>query len=149
MRKILSSLFGFFLWGVSAPLFALTPPLTPEVLQSDSNLIVEAVAQSPIQCLTLVDSNKCSDIYRYQIPLKIEKVLKGKAKPGDTILITFLHYDYEKSHCSGDQGPLILPGETGTFYLQAGEKGSYNSFHWSAVKSTRSGTGSLPACPKK
>src|SRR5262249_26133085 len=137
-----------FILLYSSQAFALTPPLPPEILKSDSDLIVEAVAQTPIQCLALVDSNKCSDIYRYQIPLKIQKVTKGKAKPGDTIQITFVQYDYSKSHCVGGQGPLILPGETGTFYLKASSDGVYNSFHWSAVKANKPGSGALPTCKK-
>src|SRR5437867_2447997 len=128
MKSILSLLLSLFILGITTQSFALTPPLPPEMLQSDSDLIVEAVAQKPIRCLALVDSNKCSDIYRYQIPLKVEKVMKGKAKPGDTIQVTFLHYDYEKSRCVGDQGPLLLPDESGTFFLKASEKGSYDSF---------------------
>jgi len=147
MKTILGTLLWLLILGATNSSFGLTPPLSPEMLQSDSDLVVDAVAQKPISCLALVDSNQCSDIYRYQIPLKIEKVMKGKAKPGDTIQVTFLHYDYSKSHCVGDQGPSILPEETGTFYLKAGEQGGYTSFHWSAVKSTHSGTGALPACP--
>jgi hypothetical protein len=48
----------------------------------------------------------------------------------------------------GNQGPTILPGETGTFYLKANKDGSYDAFHWSAVKAETPGSGELPACPK-
>lgn len=149
MKVRFSLVLTWAFFGIAPLAFSLTPPLPTETLQRESDLVVEAEAQPPIRCLALVESNKCSDIFRYEIPLKVGKVIKGKAKPGEIIQVNFVHYDYGKSHCVGDQGPLILPGEAGTFYLKESAPGILSPFHWSAVQSTRSGAGALPVCPKK
>lgn len=137
---------GILFYLISTPAQALSPPLSSEQLEKDSDLIVESEALQSIRCLEKVESNRCSDVYRYEIPVVIRKVLKGKFKAGEKITVTFIHYDYGKSGCVGDQGPIILPGLEGLFYLRSQSEKVYNAFHWSAVKTARPGSGSLPKC---
>lgn len=146
MNSLRQKILFAILFLMSANAFALTPPLAPEELLQRSDLVVEGVAQSPVRCLKRVDSNQCADIYRYQIPVKVSKVIKGTAKSGDLVPVTFQRWDYSKSKCVGDQGPNLLPDTGGTFYLKQGPEGTFDAFHWSAVKATQPGNGSLPLC---
>jgi len=137
---------GIIFYLPGNPAQALSPPLSSEQLEKDSDLIVEGEALESIRCMEKVESNRCSDVYRYEIPVVIRRVLKGKFKAGEKITVSYLHYDYGKSDCVGDQGPVILPGQEGLFYLRSQSEKVYDAFHWSAVKTTRPGAGFLPKC---
>ncbi len=127
--------------------FALTPPWDEEDLKRSADLIVEGEVGSPIQCLGLIDQTKCYDRYKYLVPMKIEKIHKGKAKKGETFPLYVYHLDYSKSHCTGDQDASHFPGERGTYYLRRLEDGALHQNHWSGMKITKEGSGSLPKCP--
>ncbi len=125
---------------------ALTPPLSPETLQREADLVVEGEVTGPMECQALVEKTNCADVFRYLAPLKVSKVTKGTAKPGETLKISFVHYNYGKSNCVGDQGPDVKVGQAGTYYLKKTALGNWDLWHWSAVTPKRPGSGELPSC---
>ena len=136
---------GVILSAVSA--FALTPPWTSEQLQEVSDLIVEGEVDKPIQCVGQVEQNKCFDKLKFKVSMKVQKVLKGKLRQGETIPVTFYFYDYEKSNCVGDQAAILHSGDQGIYYLKKFEDGTFQPVHWSGAQVKVHGTGSLPKCP--
>jgi hypothetical protein len=146
MKRTLAILIFVAAWTPLNPAQALTPPLSPDVLQNEATLVVEGKITGPIQCLSRIEQSKCADVYRYTTPLQVTKVLKGEAKPGDVLTVNFVHYDYGKSECVGDQGPAVQNTQQGTYYLKKDGKDGYSLWHWSAVKVKAAGMGDLPAC---
>ena len=130
----------------SGEALSLTPPLTPQVLRKAADLIVEGKVVSPLMCVSRIEQTPCFDMYRYAASIEVEKNLKGDAKVGKILRINWVHYDYGKSHCVGDQGPEVQQDQSGTYYLKRQEGGNYELWHWSAVKEKQAGTGGLPAC---
>ena len=147
MRKTFSFLAIVTAWALVSPAHALTPPLSPEVLQKEADLIVEGEVLGPIYCEARIEQTSCADVYRYYVPLEIKKILKGDANVGEILRLNFVHYDYSKSQCVGDQGPTVQDKQRGAYYLKKIGPGNYNLWHWSAVKVKTAGKGDLPKCP--
>lgn len=146
MRNFSSFIF-FSLFICSSVVFALTPPLSPAQLQEEADLIVEGKVESPVKCLGVVEKNSCSDKKQYSVPMKVQKVLKGAARAGETISIIFYYYDYSKSHCVGDQAAILHSGDEGKYFLKKNPGDNYTPFHWSGAQVSKPGEGALPACP--
>ncbi len=127
--------------------FALTPPWSPETLVKESDLVVEGEVGQPVICLGRIDQNKCFDTLKFSVPLKVNRVIKGAVKKGETVKTTFFYYDYGKSDCVGDQAAVLHSGDQGTFYLKKLEDGTFSPVHWSGAQVKVHGAGSLPKCP--
>ncbi|GEM_PF-6908920 len=136
---IFSALFTF-------PVFGLTPPYTPQMLQQEADLVIEGQVRGTIQCKGKSAENQCYIRYNYQTEIQINKILKGNEKVEKTIPVVFYHNDYSLSKCVGDQGASLHEGDAGTFYLKKSDKGYYYPFHWSSVEIKTSGSKAWPKC---
>jgi len=144
MKKLKLFLILFLFHSTSV--WALTPPLSPDALKENADLIVEGKIDMPVKCLKKTESNKCFDQFDYKTTLKISAVLKGTAKVGEKISVEFYHNDYSKSNCVGDQGATLHTGDEGTFYLKKNGEGFYTPLHWSAVILKTKGNGAWEKC---
>lgn len=143
MRCLIALCFGLIV-GMSTA-HALTPPWEDSELESAADLIVEGTIGAPIRCVSPPERFANGTIGRYAVPLKIAKIEKGKAKPGDNVVLQFMHYFYKPGY-TGDQDALPMPGETAKYYLRRSTGGQVHIVHWSGVKIITPGSGTLPKC---
>ncbi len=125
---------------------ALTPPLSPDELLEDSDLVIEGQVVGEVVCLSQTVPNKCFNRMDYQTEVKVLKVLKGKAKKKKNIPVHFFHNDFAKGKCVGDQGAALYQGDIGTFYLKKSDQDYYYPFHWSSVNIQTQGSKTWPSC---
>ncbi len=144
MKKYKFFLIVFLFYSAST--WSLTPPLSPDTLKENADLIVEGKINTPVKCLKKTENNKCFNQFDYKTSLQISAVLKGVAKVGEKISVEFYHNDYSKSQCVGDQGATLHTGDEGTFYLKKNAEGIYTPLHWSAVFLKVKGNGVWEKC---
>lgn len=126
--------------------YGLTPPWEPGELEQAADLIIIGRVGAPIICTAKLEKVENGTIGYYGAPLIIEKVLKGKATPGERLSLRFT-FSFYKPGVTGDQGATPRPGEDGKYYLQRlKEKGHVRIVHWSGVEIMKEGTGTLPQC---
>ena len=143
-KKIFPLFLLFFF--ASLKVMALTPPLSPDELLEDSDLVIEGEVTGEVKCLGKTSENKCYSRYDYTTEVKPNKILKGKAKKKKALEVHFYHNDYSKSKCVGDQGASLHQGDIGTFYLKKSDQGYYYPFHWTSVNIQTQGSETWPSC---
>lgn len=118
MQRLVLALLLFMLvavWGLSAP-------VSQKELEQASDVIVDAVVGSPVQCLGKIDEHHCWDLYGFTVPLQVLNVIKGSEQITAESLLrtTFLDYDRSSKNQSVGTpwGVILQPGDQGRYYLK-------------------------------
>lgn len=125
----------------------LTPPLEENELKREANLIVIGEVGEPVICSGKPIVERNATISYYSVPFTVRRAISGNAKKGDRFNLRFRNYHYVRGF-TGDADELHFPGEVGKYYLVRIDENTVRLVHWSGVKVTTPGHGTLPECTK-
>jgi len=120
---------------------ALMPPLNPQELKSESNVIVEGKV-SDVICTGKNEKNRCAKLTGYRATLEVLKTIKGKRY--NQLQLNFKKYDF-KDGCVGSPDTVHYPGEQALYYLRCRENRCHLT-HWNGIKYQSKGKRQIPKC---
>lgn len=130
MKKIVNMVFGMFVLVVFSGLAqALMPPMSPEDLVQESNLIVDGEILK-VYSAGPKEENKCSINVPHKAMLQVLKTVKGTEFKAVVVKFTKTHY---KDGCVGSPDHVHFVGEKGRFHLSC-QLDECRLTHWNGVK---------------
>jgi hypothetical protein len=129
---------------ISAPAWALTPPIEEKELVNQADLVVRGEI-TDIRCApNAFEQGAHATTTHYIATLDVNTVKKGRW-PGRTIPILFWDVHYVRGYV-GDADHVFRVGERGLYYLVSRDDGHWALINWSAAFVKRHGDGPLPTC---